>query len=118
MEIVRWLATKGGGDPTIPTVQGMAPLHVATMAGQLEAVKYLYQFGSATAFGGLRSSDGSSALHFAAASGESQLHIGCMSLPLCNVECSFLFARDSDAKGMLYNFIIAVALCVSLSTST
>ena len=70
MEIVRWLATKGGGDPTIPTGQGAAPLHVATIAGQLEVVKYLYQFGSATAFGGLRSSDGTSALHFAAASGE------------------------------------------------
>lgn len=70
VEIVRWLATKGGGDPTIPTGQGAAPLHVATIAGQLEVVKYLYQFGSATAFGGLRSSDGTSALHFAAASGE------------------------------------------------
>eukprot|EP00731_Ephydatia_muelleri_P029108 Em0020g752a len=69
VEIVRWLATKGGGDPTIPTGQGAAPLHVATIAGQLEVVKYLYQFGSATAFGGLRSSDGTSALHFAAASG-------------------------------------------------
>ena len=67
--VIRWLAEKGGGDPTIISNQGLAPVHAATIAGNLEAVKYLFQFGLATAPGGLRSTEGASALHFAAAEG-------------------------------------------------
>lgn len=68
--IIRWLAEKGGGDPTIISSQGLAPMHAATIAGHLEAVKYLFQFGSATAPGGLRTTEGACALHFAAADGK------------------------------------------------
>lgn len=68
--IVRWLAEKGGGDPTIFTAQGFAPLHAAAISGHLEAVEYLFQFASETAPGGLRTTEGVSALHFAAAEGK------------------------------------------------
>lgn len=69
--VIRWLAEKGGGDPTIFTSQGFAPLHVAAIGGHLEAVKYLFQFASETAPGGLRTTEGASTMHFAAAEGES-----------------------------------------------
>ena len=69
VEIVQWLAEKAGGDPTIRSNQGLAPLHAATIAGHLSAVQYLFQFGSASAPGGLRTSEGACALHFAAAEG-------------------------------------------------
>ena len=68
--IIRWLAEKGGGDPTIFSGQGLAPLHAATISGNFAAVKYLFQFGSASAPGGLRTTEGATALHFAAAEGE------------------------------------------------
>lgn len=70
MNIICWLAEKGGGDPTIFTVQGFAPLHVAAIGGHLEAVKYLFQFASETAPGGLRTTEGASTMHFAAAEGK------------------------------------------------
>ncbi len=69
VEIIQWLAEKAGGDPTIRSNQGLAPLHAATIAGHLSAVQYLFQFGSASAPGGLRTSEGACALHFAAAEG-------------------------------------------------
>lgn len=68
--IIKWMAEKGGGDPTIFTSRGFAPLHAAAIAGHLESVKYLFQFASETAPGGLRTTEGASALHFAAAEGE------------------------------------------------
>ena len=70
LKVIQWLAEKGGGDPTIFNNQGYAPLHAATNAGHLDCVTYLFRFGSATAPGGLRSSDGASALHHAAADGK------------------------------------------------
>lgn len=70
VDICRWLAEKGGGDPTIFSTQGLAPLHAATISGHLETVKYLFQFGSATAPGGLRTTEGACAVHFAAAEGK------------------------------------------------
>ena len=70
LDVIRWLAEKGGGDPTIYSSDGFAPLHAATLAGHLECVKYLFQFGTATAPGGLRTNEGSSALHLAASDGE------------------------------------------------
>lgn len=76
--IIRWLAEKGGGDPTIFTTQGFAPLHAASIAGHLEAVKYLFQFASKTAPGGLRTTEGASTMHFAAAEGERITGGGCM----------------------------------------
>lgn len=69
-DISRWLAEKGGGDPTIFSAQGLAPLHAATIAGHFETVAYLFQFGSATAPGGLRTTEGVCAVHFAAGEGE------------------------------------------------
>lgn len=69
-DISRWLAEKGGGDPTIFSTQGLAPLHAATIAGHFETVAYLFQFGSATAPGGLRTTEGVCAVHFAAGEGE------------------------------------------------
>lgn len=66
-EIVQWLASKGGGDPTVANRQGLAPLHAATIAGNIQVVQFLFQFGLATAPGGLRTSEGASSLHFAAA---------------------------------------------------
>lgn len=71
--VIQWLAEKGGGDPTIFTIQGLAPVHAAAIAGQLEAVKYLFQFGSATAPGGLRTTEGASTLHYATGEGEEDL---------------------------------------------
>lgn len=70
LQVIQWLAEKGGGDPTIFTSQGLAPLHAATISGHLECVTYLFRFGSATAPGGLRSTEGASALHYAAADGK------------------------------------------------
>ena len=67
--IIRWLAEKAGGDPTIRSHENLAPLHAATMGGHLEAVKYLFQFGSASAPGGIRTEEGACALHFAATEG-------------------------------------------------
>ena len=67
--IIRWLAEKAGGDPTIRSRESLAPLHAATEAGHLEAVKYLFQFGSASAPGGIRTDKGACALHFAAVAG-------------------------------------------------
>lgn len=69
-DVIRWMAEKGGGDPTISTSRGFAPLHAAAIAGHLESVKYLFQFASETAPGGLRTTEGVSTLHFAAAEGE------------------------------------------------
>ena len=66
-DVIQWLATKGGGDPTISNKQGLAPLHAATIAGNIKIVKFLFQFGLATAPGGLRTSEGASSMHFAAA---------------------------------------------------
>lgn len=71
LRIIQWLAEKGGGDPTIFNTQGHAPLHAATIGGHLNCVTYLFRFGLATAPGGLRSNDGASVLHFAAADGSS-----------------------------------------------
>ena len=68
--VIRWLAEKGGADPTIFTSQGFAPLHVAAIGGHSEAVKYLFQFASETAPGGLRTTEGASTMHFAAAEGK------------------------------------------------
>lgn len=70
IEIIRWLAEKGGGDPTIFTTQGFAPLHVAAINGCFETVKYLSQFASETAPGGLRTTEGASTMHFAASEGK------------------------------------------------
>ena len=70
VEIIKWLAEKGGGDPTVLSSHGLAPLHAATINNRDEAVKYLFQFGSASAPGGLRTTEGAAALHFAAAEGE------------------------------------------------
>ena len=70
LKVIQWLAEKGGGDPTIFTTQGLAPMHAATTCGHIECVSYLFRFGSATAPGGLRSSEGASALHYAAAEGK------------------------------------------------
>ena len=75
INVVRWIAEKGGGDPTIFSNQGLAPLHAATIANHLECVKYLFQFGSATAPGGLRTTEGACALHFAAADGKLIHHL-------------------------------------------
>lgn len=75
VKIVQWLAEKGGGDPTIFTSRGFAPLHAAAIAGNFESVKYLFQFASGTAPGGLRTSEGASTLHFAASEGENEMHI-------------------------------------------
>lgn len=69
VDTVRWLADKGGGDPTIPNRQGMVPLHAATSAGHLECVKFLFRFGLGTAPGGIRTTEGASSLHYAAAEG-------------------------------------------------
>lgn len=69
LSIMHWLAEKGGGDPTVPTKQGLAPLHAATVAGHLDCVQYLFQFGRATAPGGIRTTEGACSLHFAAAEG-------------------------------------------------
>ncbi len=68
-DIVKWLTEKGGGDPTIVSKQGMAPLHAATSNGHLDCVRFLFQFGLGTAPGGIRTTEGASALHFAAAEG-------------------------------------------------
>ena len=72
MQVVHWLASKGGGDPTITNRQGLAPLHAATISGHLKIVQYLFQFGLATAPGGLQTTEGASSLHFASA--ESMSH--------------------------------------------
>ena len=73
INIVHWLATKGGGDPTVANRQGLAPLHAATIAGHTNIVQFLFQFGLATAPGGLRTSEGACSLHFAAAESKSCL---------------------------------------------
>lgn len=70
VDIIRWLAEKGGADPTIFTSRGFAPLHAAAITGHLESVKYLFQFASETAPGGLRTTEGASTLHFSAAEGK------------------------------------------------
>lgn len=70
MAITQWLAEKGGGDPTILSTQGLAPLHAATIAGHLWTVQYLFKFGIGSAPGGLRTTEGACALHFAAADGK------------------------------------------------
>ena len=69
IQIVRWLAEKAGGDPTIFSYAGVAPLHAATALGHSECLKYLFQFGLASSPGGLRTRDGSSAIHMAARCG-------------------------------------------------
>ena len=69
VEVVKWLSEKGGGDPTIVNRQGMAPIHAAASNGHIECVKFLFQFGLGTAPGGMRTTEGASTLHFAAAEG-------------------------------------------------
>ena len=69
-EVVKWLTEKGGGDPTVVNRQGLAPLHAATSNGHIECVKFLFRFGLGTAPGGLRTTEGACALHFAAAEGK------------------------------------------------
>ena len=75
VEVIQWLAEKAGGDPTIRSNQGLAPLHAATIAGHIKAVLYLFQYGSASAPGGLRSAEGACAMHFAAAEGQGVIKI-------------------------------------------
>jgi ankyrin repeat protein len=84
LQIVQWLSSKGGGDPTIINSQGLAPLHAATIAGHIQIVQYLFQFGLATAPGGLRTSEGASSLHFAAA----ENHVEIMQWLLEQIECT------------------------------
>ena len=75
--IIQWLAEKGGGDPTVATKQGLAPLHAATVAGHLDCVQYLFRYGRTTAPGGIRTTEGACALHFAAAEGTTKQGLSC-----------------------------------------
>ena len=87
--ITQWLAEKGGGDPTIVSNQGLAPLHAATIAGHQATVQYLFKFGIATAPGGLRTNEGACALHFAAADGMhcKLLYIYFLEITACSYSC-------------------------------
>ena len=58
----------GQGDPLLPASDGMAPVHAASQAGQLECLQWLVELACVSPR--LKSGDGATPVHFAAASGK------------------------------------------------
>ena len=68
LESLQWLVVHGQGDALQPAADGMAPVHAAAQAGQLDCLRWLVEVACVSPR--LKSGDGATPVHFAAASGK------------------------------------------------
>ena len=68
LESLQWLVVHGQGDALQPAADGMAPVHAAAQAGQLDCLQWLVEVACVSPR--LKSGDGATPVHFAAASGK------------------------------------------------
>lgn len=68
IESLKWLVVHGQGNALQPAADGMAPVHAAAQAGQMECLQWLVEVACISPR--LKSGDGATPVHFAAASGK------------------------------------------------